>query len=287
MPHPSVCLPSYLPTSLSTKEKVGQVLAMAQQEKWEAFEEEEESLSLSDLPEVTDEAMDEECKTGEAADDFEFQISVAGGLLSSSVETDMCAADEVFFQGQILPLQPSISPGSGFFATGSRGASRGGAGRKSASSAPPGWGILRLGVAKAPEMKLCDIKSRRSSSGRKSNAEAESAKKAPSGTTKSRCAKSHASSTEPTENAAAARRAWVHLQVLVGCGGADRQVEANNYKEVKGGGGGRDEFERACDRGAGVGYLNGWRFPLQRQQDCRWWWWRRRSYKSGWRVAAF
>ncbi|CAL9085061.1 hypothetical protein MUK42_31490 [Musa troglodytarum] len=244
---------------------------MAQQEKWETFgedEKEEESLSLSDLPEVIDEAMDEECKTGEAADDFEFQISVAGGLLSSSVETDMCAADEVFFQGQILPLQPSISPGSGFFATGSRWASRRGsrsdsldhyssiildlgfsggsrsnssssssscisrshsssshssstcelprasvannfyahpsptpqvrivtktsAGRKSASSAPPGWGILRLGVAKAPEMKLCDIRSRRSSSGRKSNAEAESAKKAPSGTTKSRCAKSHA-----------------------------------------------------------------------------------------------
>ncbi|RWV99837.1 hypothetical protein GW17_00037242 [Ensete ventricosum] len=151
---------------------------MAQQEKREAFEEveeEEESLSLSDLPEVIDEAMDEECKTGEATDDFEFQISVAGGLLSSSVETDMCAADEVFFQGQILPLQPSISPGSGF-----------------TSSAPPGWGILRLGVAKAPEMKLCDIRSRRSSSGRKSNAAAESAKKAPSGTTKSRCAKSHA-----------------------------------------------------------------------------------------------
>ncbi|RWW64970.1 hypothetical protein BHE74_00027750 [Ensete ventricosum] len=124
---------------------------MAQQEKREAFEEveeEEESLSLSDLPEVIDEAMDEECKTGEATDDFEFQISVAGGLLSSSVETDMCAADEVFFQGQILPLQPSISPGSGL--------------------------------------------SRRSSSGRKSNAAAESAKKAPSGTTKSRCAKSHA-----------------------------------------------------------------------------------------------
>ncbi|KAJ8486536.1 hypothetical protein OPV22_019021 [Ensete ventricosum] len=242
---------------------------MAQQEKREAFEEveeEEESLSLSDLPEVIDEAMDEECKTGEATDDFEFQISVAGGLLSSSVETDMCAADEVFFQGQILPLQPSISPGSGLFSNASRRGSRsesldqyssiildlgfgGGsrsnsgnsssssscisrsyssssrssstcelprasvannfyahpsptpqvrivtktsAGRKSTSSAPPGWGILRLGVAKAPEMKLCDIRSRRSSSGRKSNAAAESAKKAPSGTTKSRCAKSHA-----------------------------------------------------------------------------------------------
>ncbi|XP_074588737.1 uncharacterized protein LOC141844591 [Curcuma longa] len=48
-------------------------------------------------------------------EDFEFRVSVSGGLhSSSSAAHDMCAADEVFFRGQILPLRP----------WGDRGASR-------------------------------------------------------------------------------------------------------------------------------------------------------------------
>lgn len=229
---------------------------MAFQQKRESFEreeeeeEEEETLSLSDFP-VCSGKDDRACKSGDnAADEFEFQISAAGGLLTSAAEIEMCAADEVFFQGQILPLRPSVSSDSGFLSHGasrrsesldqyyssailglgfqstsrsssssSRSSSSNGsgmsrshssnshcsnsssnfyarpsptprirthkkinAGRRSASSAPPGWGIFRLGVAKAPEIELHDIMSRRPINGsgvnaRKSNAEAYHSKK--------------------------------------------------------------------------------------------------------------
>ncbi|KAG6510995.1 uncharacterized protein LOC121975476 [Zingiber officinale] len=223
---------------------------MAFQQKRESFEreEEEETLSLSDFP-VCSGKDDRTCKSDDnAAEEFEFQISAAGGLLASAADIEMCAADEVFFQGQILPLRPSVSSDSGFLSHGasrrsesldqyyssgilgmgfqstsrstssssSRSSSNGSgmsrshssnshcsnsssnfyarpsptprirtqrkinAGRKSASSAPPGWGIFRLGIAKAPEIELHDIMSRRPSNGargsgvsaRKSHAEA-------------------------------------------------------------------------------------------------------------------
>ncbi|CAL9775000.1 unnamed protein product [Musa acuminata subsp. burmannicoides] len=241
---------------------------MAPSEEREAIEEEEVSLSPSDLPVAADKDDDGECKSSDAEDDFEFRISVAGGLLSHAAETDMCAADEVFFQGQILPLRPSVGSDSGFFvasrtpsrsrsmsdsldqysstvlglgfnstsrsnSSGSSSRSSSGcvsrshssnshgsstcehprvslsnnfyahpsptpqvrilrnahARRRSTSSAPPGWGIFRLGIAKAPEIELYDIRSRRSNSGsvsgRKSNADAEDAKKALRGTNRS------------------------------------------------------------------------------------------------------
>ncbi|MBA0742060.1 hypothetical protein Gogos_015162 [Gossypium gossypioides] len=66
--------------------------------KWEA--EEDEALSLCDLPEP------QALKTDE---DFNFG-SLCGSL---STELEMCAADEVFFQGQILPLRLSVSSDSG------------------------------------------------------------------------------------------------------------------------------------------------------------------------------
>ncbi|WOK92336.1 hypothetical protein Cni_G01027 [Canna indica] len=241
-------------------------MALAPQVKNDAFAEEEEALSLSDLPVAVGKDEDGECKSSDADDEFEFRILAAGGLLSSTVETEMCAADEVFFQGQILPLRPSISSVDGGFFVASRGPSRSrsrsesfdqysaailglgfnstsrsnssgsssscisrshssnshcssasehprpslsnnfyahpsptpqvrafrrtAAGRRSASSAPPGWGVFRLGVAKAPEIELFDITSRRSNSvgGRRSIAEAEHAKK---WSTKSSSSKSH------------------------------------------------------------------------------------------------
>ncbi|KAG1342053.1 hypothetical protein COCNU_05G002820 [Cocos nucifera] len=217
-------------------------MAQPQQEKWVTFDEEEEALSLSDFPVIADGAKDEEKSKSspDHVEDFEFRVSVGGGLLPKAVETDMCAADEVFFQGQILPLRPSISSDSSLFST-SRCASRSesmdrcssaisilgfetsrsnsssstsssnvsrshssnghssiscdlprlsvsnnfythpsptpqvrivrrNAGRRSiSSSSAPGWGILRLGVVKTPEIGLYDLRSRRSSNGGMNN----------------------------------------------------------------------------------------------------------------------
>ncbi|XP_010905264.1 uncharacterized protein [Elaeis guineensis] len=232
-------------------------MAQQQQEKWVTFDEEEEALSLSDFPVIADGAKDEEKKSKSSpdhVDDFEFRVSVGGGLLSkAAAETDMCAADEVFFQGQILPLRPSISSDSSLFSN-SRCASRSesmdrypsaisslgfessrsnsssssvsrshssnshssiscdpprlsasnnfythpsptpqvrivrrNAGRRSISSSAPGWGILRLGVVKTPEIELYDLRSRRSSNGgmnsnpKKSNGDAGNRKKVSEG----------------------------------------------------------------------------------------------------------
>lgn len=220
---------------------------MAFQQKRESFEEGEESLSVSDFP-VSAGEDDCACKSSDdAADEFEFQVSATGGLLHGAGEAEMCVADEVFFQGQILPLRPYVSSdsgvlsrgasrrsesldqyyssailGSGFHSTSRSSSSSNGsgmsrshssnshcsnssnnfyarssptprirthrktnAGRWSASSAPPGWGIFRLGIAKAPEIELHDIMLRRPSSGarggcvsaRTNNAEADHAKK--------------------------------------------------------------------------------------------------------------
>lgn len=92
-------------------------MAQEQQEKWVTLEEEEEALSLSDFPVAIHEANDEESGYSDAVEDFEFRISVGGSLLSNAAETDMCAADEVFFQGQILPLRPSVSSDNGLLIT--------------------------------------------------------------------------------------------------------------------------------------------------------------------------
>ncbi|XWS41810.1 hypothetical protein CRYUN_Cryun17cG0114900 [Craigia yunnanensis] len=87
-----------------------------EEEKWEA--EEEEALSLCDLPvnliKEENQVQPRNEETGESQaikteEDFNF-VSCGGSL---STEPEMCAADEVFFKGQILPLRLSVSSDSG------------------------------------------------------------------------------------------------------------------------------------------------------------------------------
>ncbi|KAE8707030.1 putative Late embryoproteinsis abundant protein group 8 protein [Hibiscus syriacus] len=86
------------------------------EEKWEAEEEEEESLSLCDLAvnlikeenQLVEEDDGEQTQTSKTEDDFNF--GSWGGFLS--IKPEMCAADEVFFKGRILPLHHSVSSDS-------------------------------------------------------------------------------------------------------------------------------------------------------------------------------
>ncbi|KAL2504767.1 hypothetical protein Adt_20388 [Abeliophyllum distichum] len=76
----------------------------------EVEEEEEEALSLCDLPIISEEnqSRKEEApspRANEIQEDFDF--------CSFSKESEMCAADEVFFKGQILPLRNSVSSEKG------------------------------------------------------------------------------------------------------------------------------------------------------------------------------
>ncbi|KAK8264268.1 hypothetical protein V6Z12_D12G098100 [Gossypium hirsutum] len=88
-----------------------------EEQKWEAEEEEEEALSLCDLPVnlIKEENQiqprneeDGESQAIKTEEDFNF--GSWDGCLSTKPE--MCAADEVFFKGQILPLCVSISSDS-------------------------------------------------------------------------------------------------------------------------------------------------------------------------------
>ncbi|CAA6657496.1 unnamed protein product [Spirodela intermedia] len=228
--------------------------ARREEETWDASEEDEEALSLIDLPVVDcgedrtggcggDDAA--ELTKAPEADDFEFR-TFSGEL--DAAEACMCAADEVFFQGQILPLRPSVSSDGGVF-TASRCGSRSesmerlssaagslgfessrslsgrssrslsgrssssisrsqstrsshsssspnevttrlpvagnfcalpspkphvysrrksatGPARKSSSAAGAGWGLLRLGLLRTPEINLDDLRLRKASAGR-------------------------------------------------------------------------------------------------------------------------
>ncbi|XP_031277955.1 putative uncharacterized protein DDB_G0280071 [Pistacia vera] len=87
----------------------------------EEEEEEDEALSLSDLPlnliNIEDNHDDQNRSSAEAScqvkepEDQEFNFGSWGGSLST--ESEMCAADDVFFKGQILPLRFSVSSESG------------------------------------------------------------------------------------------------------------------------------------------------------------------------------
>lgn len=111
-----------------------EVMGSREEEAWVTFEDDEEALSLSDLPVVDRGEVEGGCcgvnggeEDAEAAmspegEDFEFR-TCGGGLQLESAEAEMCVADEVFFQGQILPLRPSVSSDGGLFAA-SRGPSR-------------------------------------------------------------------------------------------------------------------------------------------------------------------
>ncbi|GMI68796.1 hypothetical protein like AT5G67350 [Hibiscus trionum] len=86
-----------------------------EQQKWESAEEEEEeeALSLCDLPlnlvKEENQIQPRNEEDGQSQEDFNF--SSWGDLLSTKPE--MCAADEVFFKGQILPFRVSVSSDSG------------------------------------------------------------------------------------------------------------------------------------------------------------------------------
>lgn len=79
-------------------------------EKQEEFEDEEEALSLCDLPNNEENQRTKEaCRSisEEAAQLEDFDFNSSGGNLLK--ESEMCTADEIFYKGQILPLRHSIS----------------------------------------------------------------------------------------------------------------------------------------------------------------------------------
>ncbi|WOL17650.1 hypothetical protein Cni_G26443 [Canna indica] len=124
---------------------------MAPQLNWEPLdrqgEADDDCLSLSDFPLVVDDKANDyehKCSDADEEDDFEFRISAAGGLLPSSAEADMCAADEVFFQGRILPMRPSVSSADGGGRSGSRSNSSWdrSSSRSSSSSSSSGSGCV-------------------------------------------------------------------------------------------------------------------------------------------------
>ncbi|KAJ4826648.1 hypothetical protein Tsubulata_001525, partial [Turnera subulata] len=90
-------------------------------------EEEEEALSLCDLPvnfieeeinnnqEINNQSGKEEIdeETGTNQEEFNFGPFCGGGCVST--DSEMCAAEDVFFQGQILPLRLSVSSETGHY----------------------------------------------------------------------------------------------------------------------------------------------------------------------------
>lgn len=82
----------------------------------EREEEDEEALSFSDLPTNEENQLVSRKESSvpiihDSQEEFNFCPSLASDSLSK--ESEMCVADEVFFQGQILPLRHSVSSESG------------------------------------------------------------------------------------------------------------------------------------------------------------------------------
>ncbi|KAI3768292.1 hypothetical protein L2E82_18846 [Cichorium intybus] len=73
-------------------------------------DEEEETLSLCDLPSNDQEIETNSKKEDNNQEDFEFRLCYSGAACLSP--ENMCNAEEVFFQGQILPLRHSVSSGT-------------------------------------------------------------------------------------------------------------------------------------------------------------------------------
>ncbi|KAJ4815325.1 hypothetical protein LUZ62_027891 [Rhynchospora pubera] len=71
-------------------------------------EEEEEALSLSDFPLKPNSPSNKlNLIPNSTTDDFEFRISFSA--TETDFQAEMCAADDVFCNGTILPLRPSVS----------------------------------------------------------------------------------------------------------------------------------------------------------------------------------
>ncbi|XP_068653882.1 uncharacterized protein [Aristolochia californica] len=161
----------------------------------------DEALSLSDLPVAAGSGC-AVLKESQPLETEDFEFALWGGVMS----TEMCAAEDVFYQGRILPLRPSVSSDAGNRSdSGSRSESMDrssswgfNSSRSSSSSscrsdarasntfyAHPspkpqlgsqaryrtvgsscrksnGWGVLRLGLVKPPEIELQDLRQRRS-----------------------------------------------------------------------------------------------------------------------------
>ncbi|KAG0489042.1 hypothetical protein HPP92_007661 [Vanilla planifolia] len=91
---------------------------MANETQWTTFDDDsgsddvDEALSLSDLPVSKPSTRKEDERASvspvKEAADFEFRILGNGDLSSSELE--MCAAEDVFFHGQLLPLRSSARP---------------------------------------------------------------------------------------------------------------------------------------------------------------------------------
>ncbi|XP_019155055.1 PREDICTED: rho GTPase-activating protein gacGG-like isoform X2 [Ipomoea nil] len=82
----------------------------AAEKEQENGDDEDEALSLCDLPNKQESQFKKESPaSGGGEEEFDF-CSWGGSTLK---ESEMCAADEVFFRGQILPLRHSISSDGG------------------------------------------------------------------------------------------------------------------------------------------------------------------------------
>jgi hypothetical protein len=85
----------------------------------EEEDQEEEALSLCDLPvnrmkeENNQSSRNQEAHQGTETNQEDFDFGPWGGDGYLSKKSDMCAADDIFFQGQILPLRLSFSSESG------------------------------------------------------------------------------------------------------------------------------------------------------------------------------
>ncbi|KDP32040.1 hypothetical protein JCGZ_12501 [Jatropha curcas] len=91
-------------------------MARNEEGKWENSEEEEEveALSLCDLPINLIKEENHQLRREETeANQEDFDFSQFGR--SVSTKSEMCAADDIFFQGQILPFRLSISSESGTY----------------------------------------------------------------------------------------------------------------------------------------------------------------------------
>ncbi|XP_024978380.1 uncharacterized protein LOC112515707 [Cynara cardunculus var. scolymus] len=71
-------------------------------------QEEEEALSLCDLP-TNDQEISTNSKKEDEDDTEDFEFGSCHGGAAALLPENMCNADEVFFQGQILPLRHSVS----------------------------------------------------------------------------------------------------------------------------------------------------------------------------------
>ncbi|KAG9158794.1 hypothetical protein Leryth_013686 [Lithospermum erythrorhizon] len=83
-------------------------------------EDEEEALSLCDLP-IKKESR--QPKRDSQQENKTFQDNNEFDFCSFSTESEMCSADQVFFQGQILPFRHSISSETGLISSTSRSSS--------------------------------------------------------------------------------------------------------------------------------------------------------------------